>query len=264
MQSLWDPIRRPNAANDGASRGVEQDMYVARAIGRSFPGFSAVFSAVVVAGVLTAGPAAAGGSTWEFPDPEVAPGETVFAWVQVAWDHNPSLGTPADGPWLAWIQPLDAQQAANPRPDGLGGAIFVGEIMVSDEPYDAGGIRFGPHHATISFVLPDVPSGEYELVHCNDPCTKSLGDVTWGSFRVVRPGDGGATTTAALVTTTTTVAAVVTTTNPSHTLPTASGGSDISVAASAGGPRAAKEWIGGVLVVLVAASLVAASRRRAR
>jgi hypothetical protein len=241
-------------------------MYVARANGRSFlvfsVVFSVVFSAVFAAGVFTAGPAEAGGSTWEFPDPEVAPGETVFAWVQVAWEHNPSLGTPADGPWLAWIQRVDAQQAA-PRQDGLGGAILVGEIMVFDEPYDAGGIRFGPHHATISFVLPDVPGGEYELVHCNDPCTKSLGDVTWGSFRVVRAGGGGATTTAAPVTTTT-VAVVVATTSPPRALPTASGGSDISVAASAGGPRAAKEWIGGVLVVLAAASLVAASRRRAR
>jgi hypothetical protein len=234
-------------------------MYVARAIVRSFLAFSVVF----VAGMLTAGPAEAGGSTWEFPDPEVAPGETVFAWVQVAWEHNPSLGTPADGPWLAWIQPVGAQQAANPRQDGVGGAIFVGEVMVFDEPYDAGGVRFGPHHATISFVLPDVPSGEYELVHCNDPCTKSLGDVTWGSFRVVRAG-GGATTTAAPVTTTTTVAAAVATTNPSRALPKMSSGSDISVAATAGGPRVAKEWIGGGLVVLAAAFLVVASRRRAR
>jgi hypothetical protein len=242
-------------------------MYVAHAIGRSFVVLSAVFSvvlsAVFGAGVLSAGPAAAGGSTWEFPDPEVAPGETVFAWVQVAWEHNPSLGTPADGPWLAWIRPVGAQQAANPRQDAVGGAILVGEIMVFDEPYDAGGIRFGPHHATISFVLPDVPGGEYELVHCNDPCTKSLGDVTWGSFRVVRAGGGGATTTAAPVTTTTD-AAVVATTIPPRALPPSSGSSEISLAASAGGPRAAKEWIGGGLVVFAAASLVAASRRRAR
>lgn len=47
---------------------------------------------------------------------------------------------------------------------------------------------FGPNHAFIDFVVPDVPDGPYELVHCTIPCRgQTLGDITWGVVSIGQP-----------------------------------------------------------------------------
>lgn len=130
-------------------------------------------------GVLVAGvrAARAGGAAWYFEPVVLEQGEPARAWVAIAWAHNPSLGTPADGPWYAWLQPV---RTSGPRiaPD----AILLGQITVREGPYiTAAGGRMGPNHAYIDFVVPEVPDGHYELVHCTIPCgSKWLGDITWG------------------------------------------------------------------------------------
>ena len=43
-------------------------------------------------------------------------------------------------------------------------------------------MQLGPHHATLAFTVPDLAPGMYEVWHCNDPCTTTLGDLTWGTF----------------------------------------------------------------------------------
>ena len=139
--------------------------------------FHLIVGALAVVLLLDPVPAAAGGSTWDItPDP-AAPGQPVHAEAVAAWAHNDGLGTPADGPWRAWIRPT-----AGPD-DFRGGtsritddAVLVGDITIFDE----GG--FGT--ATVDFVVPEVAAGEYELIHCNDPCTSSLGDITWGAFTI--------------------------------------------------------------------------------
>ena len=143
----------------------------------------------VVLGVLllgTAGPAAAGGSTWEFDAERYRPGDTAFAWASVAWEHNADLGTPRQGPYGAWLWRLDTQ-AVHPYGTIPDDAVRVADVVVSRQPYEVGGTRFGPHHATVEFVVPDLPPGRYELLHCNDPCTSTLGDITFGSLRIVAP-----------------------------------------------------------------------------
>lgn len=152
-------------------------------------------AAVILLGVTILGlqPAGAGGSTWDItPDP-ATPGDLIHAEAVVAWAHSDRLGTPDDGPWRAWIRPVgngnDLQGGFADVPDD---AIPVGDITVSDD----GG--FGT--ATIDFTLPQVPAGDYEFIHCNEPCTTTLGDITWGLFTIT-------TTTSAqtpLTTTTTT------------------------------------------------------------
>lgn len=142
----------------------------------------------------SAAPAGAGGSNWEFDAQRYQPGDRAFAWASVAWEHNDDLGTPGDGPYGAWLWRFDPTATAN-HPYGTipDDAIRVADVVISLEPYDAGGVRFGPHHATVEFVVPGVPPGQYELLHCNDPCTTTLGDITFGSFQVV--GTPGTTTT---------------------------------------------------------------------
>jgi hypothetical protein len=106
-----------------------------------------------------------------------AVGDTAFAWAPIAWEHNPGLGTPEEGPYFAYLAPFDPAMPIAEVPPPVG-AVQVGEVRVSMEPYAHGAIRFGPHHATIEFVVPELPDGVYTLGHCNSPCTTTLGDLT--------------------------------------------------------------------------------------
>jgi hypothetical protein len=41
------------------------------------------------------------------------------------------------------------------------------------------------------FEIPDVPAGSYQILHCNDPCTTTLGDIVGGwDLRVLSGADG--------------------------------------------------------------------------
>jgi hypothetical protein len=62
------------------------------------------------------------------------------------------------------------------------GAIPVGEVTFSD--VDGGVVR-----VSLDFVMPDVPPGEYLLIHCNDPCDRQIGDLMTTPLTVV--GDEG-------------------------------------------------------------------------
>jgi hypothetical protein len=132
-------------------------------------------------------PASAGGSIWNVERDHYEPGEHAFVWAQVAWEHNSSLGTPADGPYSAYLLP-EAVAQSRMRPEGGplvdDDALWIAEIAVSLEPYSAGPLRFGPHHASFEFTVPDLPVGRYEILHCSADCTKTLGDVTWGILTI--------------------------------------------------------------------------------
>jgi hypothetical protein len=113
----------------------------------------------------------------------------VFGWASIAWEHNPSLGTPNDGPYNAWVAPFAASPSA-PAPGELipAAAVQVAEIVVSLEPYGDGPLRFGPHHAEVTFAVPDLPSGQYAVLHANAAGTKTLGDLVGGFFWIDPPG----------------------------------------------------------------------------
>jgi hypothetical protein len=98
----------------------------------------------------------------------------------VAWAHNPDLGTPEEGPYLASVvsNPETGSLADPPSPEA---AVAVGEISVFLEPYGEGPIRFGPHHVEITFTVPDLPPGRYQLIQTNAAGT-SIGDLTTGWF----------------------------------------------------------------------------------
>jgi hypothetical protein len=142
---------------------------------------------VVVVGIVAVGaePAAAGGSPWNVTADHYEVGDTAFAWAPIAWEHNPGLGTPEDGPYFAYLAPFDPLVPIAEVPPPVG-AVQVGEVKVSMEPYGDGAIRFGPHHATIEFVVPELPDGVYTLGHCNSPCTTTLGDL-WSALLTIGP-----------------------------------------------------------------------------
>ena len=123
-------------------------------------------------------PVSAGGSSWHLDRERYQPGDTAFAWAPIAWAHNPSLGTPEEGPYHAFVSSYSSDPALGVAVGDDG--VAVGDLVLSLEPYDTGGLRFGPHHATLTFVVPDLPPGRYFIRHRND-AGKFVGDLSGGS-----------------------------------------------------------------------------------
>ncbi|MGQ0824297.1 MAG: hypothetical protein ACT4OX_04545 [Actinomycetota bacterium] len=147
---------------------------------------------VVYAVVSSAPPAAAGGATWSFDRDGYRPGDVVIARTGISWEHNPQLGTPDDGPYFAYIVPWPY---LGPWMNIPANAEPVGQIATQLEPIEESpGWVTGPHGARVEFVLPNLEPGWYELLHCNDPCTTKLADITFGVFPVLHP-DGSVPTT---------------------------------------------------------------------
>jgi hypothetical protein len=141
----------------------------------------------LLAAVSSAGPAAAGGSSFSYDRASYRPGEQASAW-STAYDLEQFL---RDGPFAAWIVPVD-DHAWGEVPDG---AVFVGRIVPHAGPYEPSNV-ISPNHLTLDFTVPDLPPGEYTMVDCNQPCTTSIQEVTWGgSFRIVAPRTPTTTTT---------------------------------------------------------------------
>lgn len=173
---------------------------------------------------------------WSFDRDAYLPGDTAIAVTAVGWGHNPSLGTPADGPYFAYALSLSDREAETDHwPQIPSSAIEVGEVQVGLDPVELSpGFLAGPYHARVEFIVPDVAPGTYELLHCNRPCTKTLGDITWGRFVVI--GEQGATVPPA----------------PSSEAP-----APIAIALSPSGPTADPPPTGSLAVVVAAALALA-------
>ncbi|MPZ71410.1 MAG: hypothetical protein GEU71_18085, partial [Actinobacteria bacterium] len=121
--------------------------------------------------LLTPGPAVAGGSWMDWEATAYAPG-------QVANGHGTfshgccNRGTEKDGPYFAYLVRAHHGEIP-PLPKD---AINLEPLPnVQGEP---------PWDVTLSFTVPDVPSGAYNVLLCNDPCTDFLGDSMGNGFTV--------------------------------------------------------------------------------
>jgi hypothetical protein len=149
----------------------------------------AVVAFLAVTVLAAGGVASAGGSSWSLDREHYQPGDTAFAWAAIAWAHNPSLGTPEEGPYFASIVPFPETP---PAPTSEAIQVPVGEVQVFLEPYGDGPVRFGPHHAEITFTVPHLPPGRYGLVHAN-AAGKTLADLSGqGLFWIDAPVAGPA------------------------------------------------------------------------
>lgn len=122
-------------------------------------------TAVCVLILLPTVPAQAGGAlvTWEkgaYAPGEVVRGSTPFG------RGCCNRGRPSDGPFYVYLWSASEGQEIPPLPPN---AIRVGGIEVSGTVP-----RWTAHY---TFTVPDVPPGEYEVFHCNDPCNAMLGDL---------------------------------------------------------------------------------------
>jgi hypothetical protein len=141
---------------------------------------------VLLAAVI---PAAAGGAVWEFEGYH-EPGDVVESSTAVAWGHNADLGRPEDGPYLVYLAPADGVTVE--WPDTPEDGLLVGIVEVHEGLYTRpNGESYGPHHAIARFEIPDVSPGVYQIFHCNDPCTTTLGDVVGGWDLRIAGGENG-------------------------------------------------------------------------
>lgn len=213
--------------------------------------------------VVTASPAAAGGAVWRFDRAAYRPGEVATAVTAIAWTHNPDLGTPDDGPYKAYViaAAILAESDGGGYPAIPEAAVPVGDLEIGLGPIEESpGFLVGPNHARVRFVVPALPDGTYDLLHCNVPCTTPLADITWGQFVIGSPSP---TTT---ITTTTTSPP---TTSPPTTSPTTEPASSAPSTAATRVPTEQRDdqpsialAIGGGTVA--AAALLAGALRRRR
>lgn len=130
-----------------------------------------LWALVVGLAVLTvsAGTASAGGAWFSFEERYYRVGDEVVGTVVT---HGGTLGWVEDGPFYAYLLPGEVTRVP------AFSAIRLGPVELEDA--GNGGVR-----ATVAFVMPDVPSGEYFVGYCNDPCTEGLGDIIGGYVRVL-------------------------------------------------------------------------------
>ena len=173
-------------------------------------------------------PAGAGGSPFVFErsiaDGEwYEPGEVAVARA----GFGPgccSSGWIEDGPYSVEISRYDESGNA------VGERFAVGQLRIGARADEANLSNW--HEAVVEFVVPDVEYGTYVLNHCNEPCTKRLGDITAGWFRIgpppIEPEPVEAPPTPSAVPSTTVATTTPTTTTPEPSTTTATSGGDPS------------------------------------
>ena len=156
---------------------------------RTLAGVVAAFVALLVTGAPAS---AAADESFNFDREAYPPGVEAIGRAGVNWEGNLLWGTPVDGPFYAYALPLgtaavyDAAGLPVIPPD----ARQLDEIEIRNEPIESyPGYEVGPYSAIVQFDVPDdMAPGTYTIVHCNDPCTKTLGNLTESQFTVLPAG----------------------------------------------------------------------------
>jgi hypothetical protein len=154
----------------------------------------AVVLAAGVALLVASAPASAfNDEAFNFDRAGYRPGDEAIGRAGVNWEGNLLYGTPVDGPYYVYALPL----GIGPTYDEAGLPIIpadarrIDDIEIRNEPINSyPGYEVGPYSAIVQFNIPDdMAPGTYKIVHCNDPCTKRLGNLTDSEFTVLAAGD---------------------------------------------------------------------------
>jgi hypothetical protein len=103
--------------------------------------------------------------------------------------HLRGAGELDAGPYYAYLLPLGRKNSMGlgmiDPPDVPTGAIRVGTVDVSG-PFHREGYK-GPYgRASLTFTVPDVPTGRYSIGFCDDPCRHGyIGWLAWASITIV-------------------------------------------------------------------------------
>jgi len=138
-------------------------------------------AATLVLLAAMAPPASAGGS-WLYPaEDEYSPGDQAV--LQGDFGHG-QLGWLEDGPFFAFLR-VDPDAVEASAPDAWP-YIHASDVPLGEIMFESGGINL---IATVSFIVPELPPGSYEVTYCNDPCTNGIGDLIGGAISVGQSTD---------------------------------------------------------------------------
>jgi hypothetical protein len=99
------------------------------------------------------------------------------------------------GPFFAYLLPLGEKNSMGlgmiDPPNVPQGAIRLGALNVSG-PFHRSGYE-GPYgRASLTFTVPDVPTGRYSIGFCDDPCRHGyVGWMAWASITIVHTEEEG-------------------------------------------------------------------------
>jgi hypothetical protein len=144
--------------------------------------------------LLLAAPAEAGGwDSLDFPERQYLVGEVASVRSQFFAGELEGSG-PLDGrTYHAYLLPQSRDELFGmiDAPTIPPGAVLLGSVDVSGPIVAADGYPYAV--ASLSFTVPDVPSGTYAIGFCDDPCTYStIGWLAWGRIRIVHTRYEGA------------------------------------------------------------------------
>jgi hypothetical protein len=152
---------------------------------------AAALSTLALVAVVVAAESAAAGGSWLSPVRDrYEPGDTVTLVGYVG--PSGTLGRVEDGPFFAYLRGLDVPLTA---PNQLAMAPFtpqasdlrLGELAVQN----TGRPGYLAYRVSIQFPLPrGMPAGRYGVIYCNATCTKGLSDLIGGVIFVGRDPDG--------------------------------------------------------------------------
>ncbi len=150
---------------------------------------------VTVLVVLIAPVASAGGAWIEFSESSVQPGDHLIGSTAVNWSIDVTrwehLGPPSEGPYFAWLHPVDEIGAPVSIEGWPEDGWVVGVAEPSEGPIWPDGLSIGPDHVVLAIEVPAVPPGRYAVTIQNGSKTTALGDLL-GSFPfIVAAGSGG-------------------------------------------------------------------------
>lgn len=136
--------------------------------------------------VLPSTPAHAGG--WDsliFPREHYLVGEVASVRSEFFAGALDGTGSLDGGPYYAYLLPESRDElfAMIEPPTIPESAIRLGALQIEGAVVHDGG-RYGV--ASLTFTVPEVPTGRYAIGFCDDPCTHStVGWLAWGSITVV-------------------------------------------------------------------------------
>lgn len=152
-----------------------------------------VTAALLLVGI--ASPAVAGGVWIEFPEAEIEPGDQLVGMAGVNWSIDVTrwehLGAPSDGPYFAWLHPVDIDGTPVPTDGWPEPGWVVGVVEPVRGSMWVDGDAFGPDHVVLAIEVPAIPAGRYAVTIQNGSKTIALGDLLGSLPFVVDAGSGG-------------------------------------------------------------------------
>lgn len=148
--------------------------------------------AVLVLLLAVASPASGGGGTWLLNgDPSAfaafSPGQQIEAtatlWLESVRENGSNgdfHGGPQHGPFFGWLVRSRPGSYPVPLPED---ALYVGDVVFLETDHQK------VMDVSLSFRMPDLEPGNYEIVACNDGCERQIADIMATGFTVMEdPG----------------------------------------------------------------------------